>query len=65
MAKRHLQSAHDNMIGYAVAFLLDNGYRDIRADILGYLTPAGIKMADSDKGQIPDITGERDRYRGF
>ena len=54
--KRTSESQHDQMVRYAVSFLGNNGYRDIKADLHGFVQPVKITWKATGQGHIPDVT---------
>ena len=65
MAKRRSQSEHDRIVTYAANFLVEKGFRNVKADVLGYLTPTKITWTSTGKGHIPDVTGEDAEFNLF
>jgi len=61
MAKRKSQSEHDEIVKKVAEALIESGYKDVKADIDNYDTPAEIVWEKTNKGHIPDVRGKKDK----
>jgi hypothetical protein len=51
-----MQADHDHLVGVVVSYLVQRGYRNIRADLPGHAQPACLLGTKQD--HIPDITAD-------
>jgi hypothetical protein len=65
MAKRVNQFNHDQMVKYTANYLVNNGYRDIKADLYGFAPPAKITWQQTGTGHIPDVTARNGQLNIF
>lgn len=65
MAKRNSQKQHDDLVAYAVRYLQEKNFRNLKADILGYEQPGKISWEKTGKGHIPDLSGSNDEFNIF
>jgi len=61
MAKRKSQSEHDEIVKKVAEALVESDYKDVKADIDNYDTPAEIAWKKTNKGHIPDVRGKKDK----
>lgn len=54
--KRLSQVDHDRMVQRVAELLRQNGFSDIRADLMGYRVPERIFWEKTGHGHIPDVT---------
>ncbi|MBC8458922.1 MAG: hypothetical protein H8D67_13085 [Deltaproteobacteria bacterium] len=63
--KRISQSQHDQIVRYAVNYLMNNGFSDIRADLQGQVKPTKITWKLTGHGHIPDVTAQNGQFYLF
>jgi len=56
--KRISETQHDQMVRYVYDYLINNGYREVKADIGGFSQPDLIFWESSRQGHIPDVTAK-------
>lgn len=56
--KRSNQTKHDQLVEYAINFLIGEGFSNVKADLRGCTLPNKITWTSNGKGHIPDVTAK-------